>query len=118
MNVCRGDVVLVVYPFASGRRTSRRPAFIVQNDRNHRRLANPMMAQITTKRRRAHEPTQLLIARSTPESQPAGMLHDSGVSCHNFATVHDDRIDRVIGHLPDPPMRRIDECLKTALGLL
>ncbi|HSF29627.1 MAG TPA: hypothetical protein VLK82_04020 [Candidatus Tectomicrobia bacterium] len=33
-------------------------------------------------------------------------------------TVHEDRIDRVIGHLPDPLMRRIDECLKTALGLL
>ena len=67
--------------------------------------------------RRALEPTQLLIERSTPEGQQAGVLHDSVVLCHNLATVHEDRTDRVIGHLPDPLMRRIDECLKTALGL-
>ena len=32
MNVRRGDVVLVLYPFASGMGGSRRPALIVQND--------------------------------------------------------------------------------------
>jgi mRNA interferase MazF len=117
MNVRRGDVVLVLYPFASGPGASRRPALIVQNDRDNRRLDNTLMAQITTNVRRAHEPTQLLIERSTPEGQQAGVLHDSVVSCNNLATVHEDRIDRVIGHLPDPLMRRIDECLKTALGL-
>ena len=118
MNVRRGDVVLVLYPFASGRGASRRPALIVQNDRDNRRLDNTIMAQITTNVRCAHEPTQLLIERSTPEGQQAGVLHDSVVSCNNLATVHEDRIDRVIGHLPDPLMRSIDECLKTALGLL
>lgn len=30
----------------------------------------------------------------------------------------EDRIDRVIGHLPDPLMSHIDGCLKSALGLL
>ena len=40
MNVRRGDVVLVVYPFASGRGASRRPALIVQNDRDNSRLTN------------------------------------------------------------------------------
>jgi mRNA interferase MazF len=90
----------------------------VQNDRDNRRLDNTILAQITTNVRRAHEPTQLLIERSTPEGQRAGVLHDSVVSCTNLATVHADRIDRVIGHLPDPLMRRIDECLKAALGLL
>ena len=33
------------------------------------------------------------------------------------ATVHEERIHRVIGHLPDAVMYRIDECLKAALGL-
>jgi mRNA-degrading endonuclease toxin of MazEF toxin-antitoxin module len=45
------------------------------------------------------------------------LLHDSVVSCNNLATVHADRIARVIGHLPDTTMSRIDECLKAALGL-
>jgi len=45
------------------------------------------------------------------------LLHDSVVSCINLATVYEDRIDRVIGHLPAAIMRRIDACLKVALGL-
>jgi hypothetical protein len=38
MNVRRGDGVLVQYPFASGAGSSRRPALIVQNDRDNRAL--------------------------------------------------------------------------------
>src|SRR2546422_737658 len=118
MNVRRGDVVLVLYPFASGRGASRRPALIVQNDRDKRRLDNTIIAQITTNVRHAREPTQLLIERSTLEGQQAGLLHDSVVSCNNLATVHEDRIDRVIGQLSEALMHRTDECLKAALGLL
>ena len=93
----RGDVIWVFYPFASGRGASRRPALIVPNDRDNRRLDNTMIAHITTDVRRAYEPTQLLVERSTPEGQQAGLLHDSVVSCNILATAHDDRIDRVIG---------------------
>jgi len=39
------------------------------------------------------------------------------IASHNLATVHEDRIHRVIGHLPEAIMSRIDECLKAALGL-
>jgi mRNA interferase MazF len=117
MNVRRGDVVLVLYPFASGRGASRRPALIVQNDRDNRRLDNTIIAQITTNVRHGNDPTQLLIPWETSEGQQAGLLHDSVVSCNNLATVHEERIHRVIGHLPDAVMSRIDECLKAALGL-
>ena len=117
MNVRRSEVVLVLYPFASGRGASRRPALIVQNDRDNRRLDNTIIAQVTTNVRHVNDPTQLLIPWGTPEGQQAGILHDSVVSCNNLATVHEDRIHRVIGHLPDAIMHRIGECLKAALGL-
>jgi len=117
MNVRRGDVVLVLYPFASGRGESRRPALIVQNNRDNRRLDNTIIAQITTNMRHVNDPTHLLIPWGTPEGQQAGVLHDSVVSCNNLASVHEDRIHRVIGHLPETIMSRIDECLKAALGL-
>ena len=110
--------MLVLYPFASGRGGSRRPALIVQNDRDNERLDNTIVAQVTSNLRRAPDPSHLLIEQTTPEGQQAGLLHDSVVSCTNLATVHEDRIDRVIGHLPESAMRRLDECLKTALGLL
>lgn len=63
MNVRRGDVVLVLYPFASGRGNSRRPALIVQNDRDNERLHNTIVAQITTNLRQARNP-QPFIRRS------------------------------------------------------
>ena len=117
MNVRRGDVVLVLYPFASGMGGSRRPALIVQNDADNARLQNTIVAQITTSLRQVAEPTHLLIAQSTPEGRQAGLLYDSVVSCNNLATINEDRIDRVIGHLSAALMRHIDGCLKAALGL-
>jgi mRNA interferase MazF len=117
MNVRRGDVVLVLYPFAASIGGSRRPALIVQNDRDNERLHNTIVAQITTNLRRATAASQLLIERATSDGQQAGLLHDSVVSCTNLATVHENRIDRVIGHLPDALMRRLDACLKAALSL-
>lgn len=117
MNVRRGDVVLALYPFASGRGASRRPALVVQCDRDNARMQNTIIAQITTNLRRAAEPTHLLIEAASPEGQQAGLLHDSVISCNNLATLREDRIDRVIGRLPDAIVDRIDDCLKAALGL-
>jgi mRNA-degrading endonuclease toxin of MazEF toxin-antitoxin module len=90
----------------------------VQNDANNARLRHTIVAQITTNLRRVGGSTHLLIARATPEGQQAGLLHDSVVSCNNLATVYEDRIDRIVGHLPAALMSRIDECLKAAWGLL
>jgi mRNA interferase MazF len=116
--VIRYDVVLVLYPFASGMGGSRRPALVVQNDADNARLQNTIVAQITTNLRQVAAPTHLLIERATPEGQQAGLLHDSLVSCNNLATIYEDRINRIIGHLSVALMNCIDECLKAALGLL
>jgi mRNA interferase MazF len=43
----RGDVVVVQFPFADGKRGKNRPALIVQNDRDNRRLGNTVVAMIT-----------------------------------------------------------------------
>jgi mRNA interferase MazF len=118
LNHLIATVVLVLYPFASGRGGSRRPALIVQNDADNARLRNTIVAQITTNLDRVGEPTHLLIERATPEGPQAGLLHDSVVSGNNLGTVYENRIDRIIGHLPAALMSRIDECLKATLGLL
>jgi mRNA interferase MazF len=117
MNVRRGDVVLALYPFASGTGASRRPALIVQNDHDNERLHNVVIVQITTNLRRASESTHFLIELATPEGRQSGLLHDSVVSCNNLATIREDRIDSIIGHLPDVVMRHIDTCLKVTLSL-
>ncbi len=113
----RGDVVLAFYPFASGSGGKRRPGLVVQNDADNLRMGATILAQITTNLSRAGEPTHLLIKASTIEGQHSGLLHDSLVACNNLATVEVTRIHKVIGRLPSTTMRKLDDCLKAALGL-
>ena len=48
MTVSRGDVILVDFPFSAGGGSKVRPAVVVQNDRDNRRLTNVIVAMITT----------------------------------------------------------------------
>lgn len=48
MNVSRGDIVLVAFPFTSGRGGELRPAVVVQADTLNMRLTNTVIAGITT----------------------------------------------------------------------
>lgn len=117
MTVTRGDVVLVHFPFASGRGSKVRPALVVQSDHNNARIANTIVVQITTNLRRVGEPTQLLIAPATPEGRPSGLVSQSAVSCENIATIHESRIARSIGRIPTNVMQQVDACLRASLGI-
>ena len=118
MNVQRGDVILVNYPFAGGMGSKVRPALVVQCDRNNARLDNTIVAQITTRIRFAKtEPTQLLIEASSPAGRQAGLLADSAVSCENLFTVRQDGVVRQIGTFPVDVMSQVDDCLKASLEL-
>ena len=117
MNVQRGEVVLVDFPFASGQVSKVRPALVVQNDRDNARLTNTIVAQITSLTRRALEPTQLLIELATPEGRQSGLRQDSVVNCVNLATVEKVRVLRLLGNLPAAAMSQANDCLKAALEL-
>jgi len=117
MNVKRGDVVLAYYPFASGAGSSRRPVLVVQGDTQNQRLKNTIVVQITSNLKRAKDPAHLLIDVTTPEGAQSGLLHDSLISCINLATIHETRINKVIGSLSAAHMIKINSCLKAALDL-
>ena len=117
MNVHRGDVVLVDYPYAGGGATKGRPALVIQNDRDNQRLVNTIIVQITSLTRRALEPTQLLIELATPEGQQSGLRQDSVVNCVNLLTLDKSKILRKLGTLPVAAMQQVNECLKAALEL-
>src|SRR5712691_7212213 len=117
MNVQRGDVVLVDYPYAAGGGTKVRPLLVIQNDRDNQRLLNTIVAQITSVTRRALEPTQLLIEIATPEGQQSGLRQDSVVNCVNLLTLDRGMVLRKLGSLPEALMQKINTCLKTALEL-
>jgi mRNA interferase MazF len=118
MTVNRGDVVLLNYPFSSGRGAKVRPAVVVQSDKNNSRLTNTIVAMITrTTQRAQHEPTQYLLDPSTPEGNAAGVLHPSAITCENLLTVEQQLIFRKIGSLSAAAMQQVDNCLKVALQL-
>jgi mRNA interferase MazF len=118
MNVLRGDVVLLDYPYASGGGVKVRPALVVQNDRDNQRLTNTIVVQITSVTRRALEPTQLLVEVSTPEGHLSGLRQDSVVNCVNMITLEKTKILRRLGALPDSLLQQVNACLMAALELV
>jgi mRNA interferase MazF len=117
MTFRRGDIVLVRFPFSSGASGKLRPALVVQNDRNNRRLANVILAAITTRTHHSGEPTQLLVDPASTEGLSTGLKHISCVSCENLATVEQRLIVRRLGHFSATLMRQVDECLTASLGI-
>jgi mRNA-degrading endonuclease toxin of MazEF toxin-antitoxin module len=118
MNLRRGDVVLADLLFSDRSGVKKRPALVVQCDRNNQRLHDVILAMITSVTDRATtEPTQLLIDPATTEGRQSGLLHPSAVKCEHLITLHHQFIGRVIGHLSPDAMKKIDSCLKESLGL-
>jgi mRNA interferase MazF len=113
----RGDVVLVDYPFSSGGGFKRRPALVIQNDQDNARLISTVVAMVTSRTGRVHEPTQLLIDVSTLEGQLSGLRHNSAVACTNLFTIEKTLVRSRIGALSANQMAQIDVCLKVALKL-
>lgn len=119
MNVKRGDVVLVDFPFSAGGGAKVRPALIVQNDHDNRRLANTIIAQITSRTERAlQEATQLLILLSTEEGKQSGLKANSCINCLNLYTLHKQQVLKIIGSLPDASMSKVNDCLRASLDLI
>jgi mRNA interferase MazF len=118
MNVSRGDIVLVPVRFSSGAGQKIRPVLVVQSDHNNIRLADTIVAIITSNIRRAsREPTQLLIDIASSDGAQSGLLHPSAVTCERLHTILQSDIQRKIGSLPPTMMQRIGDCLKASLGL-
>lgn len=117
MNVQRGDVVLMDFPFASGATSKVRPALVIQNDRDNVRLVNTIVAQISGTTHRALEAIQVRIDLNTSEGQQSGLRFDSMVNCVNLVTLDKVRILRHLETLPDVLMRKVNDALKAALGL-
>jgi mRNA-degrading endonuclease toxin of MazEF toxin-antitoxin module len=45
------------------------------------------------------------------------LLHDSAVRCERLHAIPQADVRRIVGNLSDALMRKIDDCLKAALGI-
>jgi mRNA interferase MazF len=114
----RGDIVILDVPFSDRTGSKVRPALVVQDDDLNQRLADTIVALVTSSRRRfAGSASQLPIDPATPEGRQSGLRARSVVQCENLATVDKSFILGTLGHLSGGVMLQIDRCLTFALGI-
>ena len=117
MNIERGEVVNARFPHASGGRGKKRPVVVVQANAYNLRLRHAVVAQLTTNLADLGDPACLLIEAGTSEAIAAGLTHDSLLCAYLLSLMSEDRLTDVIGKLPDQFMRKVDDCLKAAMGI-
>lgn len=113
----RGDVVRVDFPFTDIPQQKKRPAVVIQNDRDNQKIRKTVVAMITGNLKRLGDPSHLLIDPSTPEGASSGLHGPSLVSCNNLYTLEQDCIQTTLGHLSDALKQKLNDCLKAALDL-
>lgn len=113
----RGDIVVLDFPFSDGRQSKVRPALVVQNDADNRRLPKTIVAMITGNLRRAQESTHLLIDPATSEGASSGLTGPSLAVFVNLFTVDQSAILRKLGHLTGKQLNQADACIRVSLDL-
>jgi mRNA interferase MazF len=113
----RGDVVRIAFPFTDIPRMKKRPALVVQNDRDNQKIRKTVVAMITGNLARTGDPSHLLVDPSIAEGASSGLNGPSLVSCNNLYTLEQDCILTTLGHLSDPLKLKLNDCLKAALEI-
>jgi mRNA interferase MazF len=116
MKVSRGDVVLVDYPFTDRTGSKVRPTLVVSTAELHKD-DDAVIAAITSVIRVSLKSSELFIDVSKPDARGTGLLSDSIVDCWNLLTLDQRFVLKRLGRLSGGMMKKVDECLKKALGL-
>lgn len=117
MNIERGQVINARFPHAAGTRGKKRPVVVIQTDVYNRRLRHAVVGQLTTNLDDQNDPACCLLKAGTPEGNSAGILQDSLFSGYLISLMSEDRLQDVIGKLPGEFMKKVNECLKTAIRI-
>jgi mRNA interferase MazF len=108
--VTRGDIVTVAA--GSGFAGKPRPALIVQ-DTAYMGISTIVLALITSDDRAS----QLSISVPVAPSAANGLRVQSYVTVHELVTVRREKLDKHVGKLEEPLMRRVDHAIILFLGL-
>lgn len=113
VDIKRGDVVLCdLNPVIGTEQAGIRPAVIIQIDRANAVSPHTVMAPFTTKIRNVILPSQVLIPAGN-----GGLNLDSVLLCEQIRVIDKRRIIKVMGHLDNSYMGKIDKALSVILGL-
>lgn len=109
MTYRRGDVVICA---ASGDYGKPRPAVVLQSD-----LFNPTHASVTVCPVTSHLTDAPLFRVPLKPTPGNGLKTESQAMTDKLVTLRAERISRVVGHLAEPDLGKIDSALALWLGL-
>ncbi len=114
MNLERGDLVVLKFPFANQQEKIKvRPALVVQNDIGNRYSANTIVIMVTSSVPKSLYPILVLLPDDTITGLDKPSVADAGV----IFTVSRERIQKHIGKCPQDIMQKVDEALRISLNL-
>ena len=113
MNIKRGDIVLTdLEPVKGSEQGKTRPCLIVQNDLGNIASPTTITAAVTSKTEKEY-PFTVFVKKGE-----ANLPKDSLILCNHLRTIsREHRIIKKIGSLNQATMKKVDEALKTSLGL-
>lgn len=113
MNIKRGDIVLAdLEPVKGSEQGKTRPCLIIQNDVGNMASPTTIIAAITSKTEKEYPFTVLVLAGE------GNLTKDSLILCNQLRTVSVNHgLVKKLGSLKPATMKKVDEAIKTSLGL-
>ena len=114
----RGDILLASMPLITNPREQKiRPVVIIQNDVGNRFSANLIVALITSRLPRRKYPTNVILQRSSGETDGTGLDRDSAIQAEVVSTIPKSAVRQRLGRLSETAMEALDACLRISLSL-
>jgi mRNA interferase MazF len=113
----RGDVVLANLPFIGASGSKVRPALVVQDDGLNHVIRETIIAEITSNLAHVSQPHQVLIDIRAPDGAASGLLTNSAVRLNRLHLIPQVDVQRVIGSMSPSIMQKVDDALRSALGI-
>lgn len=114
LSIKRGDVLLVDFASARGSEQGKtRPAVVVQNDIGNKYSSTTIVVPVTSRIKEKNYPTDVIATAEEMDLQK-----DGTINCAQVATISiENRVIKKLGTLKQETLRKVDEALKTSLGL-
>jgi mRNA interferase MazF len=113
VNISRGDVVLCdLNPVKGSEQAGIRPVVIIQIDRANAASPHTIILPLTSKIRRAILPSHVFVSAGI-----GGLDRDSVILCEQIRVIDKSRIIKVLGHLDNNYINKLEKALATILGL-
>lgn len=112
MDIIRGDILLAdLSPVKGSEQGGTRPVLVLQNDKGNKYSSTVIVAPITKKIYKTNLPTHVKISNKN------GISRNSIALMEQLRTIDKIRASRVIGHVDDETMKKVDNAIIVSLGL-